>query len=76
MRTTLVVGGAANLLMIAAGRFEAGVIGVLQHRPGDPYRPWKWAKVIQQICRPSTMQGFTRDFCSRRTEGALPGGGI
>jgi alpha-amylase len=40
---------AAILLMIAAGTVEAGVIVVLQHQPGDPTRPWTWAKVIQQL---------------------------
>jgi len=42
-----VVGGV--LLIIASGTVEAGVIVVLQHQPGDPTRPWTWAKVIQQL---------------------------
>jgi len=40
---------AAFLLIIAGGAVEAGVIVVLQHQPGDPTRPWTWAKVIQQL---------------------------
>jgi len=39
----------AVLLSALAFGAHAGAIAVLQHQPGDPKRPWTWAKITQQL---------------------------